>query len=392
MPRLRVLIDGRMLIGRFSGVARMVTRLVENLADMPELRIVVLCGNQPYEPWIERTDLRMIVSDFSRADRSPVRRFFWEATRLRHWIGESRADVFHATWNTGVPFRCPVPAVLTIHDAIPWDKPPRQLSTIAERAVYRYSLRASARRAKRVTAVSEFTAAQVGQRIGPGAKQIRVVHNGVDQPATSAAVASSGRPYILYVGGHEPRKNLESLFGAVAHYWRHFDPEMDLHLTGSAAQLSPAAKSAYDRISQKSRVVFLGSPNDEELAREYAGATALLMLSRAEGFGLPVIEAMAHGCPVIAARCGSLPEVVGEAGVLVDPDDIQWIAASIHEVTSSRARAGTVIEKGRQRAANFSWTRVAQAYLAEYQLAASRTATESPLEPLSSAVAVPDFR
>jgi glycosyltransferase involved in cell wall biosynthesis len=371
---LRVLIDGRMLIGRFSGVARMVTRLVENLVCLPGIHVIVLCGDEAYQPWVGRIDIEMLVSDFSRADRSAVRRVLWEGIRLRHWIAESRADLFHATWNTGIPFRCPVPSVLTIHDVIPWDEPCPGLSARVARASYRYSVRSSIARARRLTAVSGFTGVEVARRVGIDPARIRVIYNGVDEPKPVAESDSNGQqPYVLYVGGHEPRKNLASVFRALARYWSDYDPAMQLHLTGAVDQLGPAAKAAYEQLASKDLIKFLGSPSDDELARQYRGAKALLLLSRAEGFGLPVIEAMNNGCPVIASRGGCLSEIVANAGILVDPDDLKHIAHCIYELTSSPQKTKTMIDKGRLRAAGFSWQRTAESYLCEYQLALSQS-------------------
>lgn len=382
---LRVLIDARMLLGRFSGVGRVVTRLVENLVCLPNVQVVALCGDEPYEPWIGRHDVEMLVSDFSRRDRSPVRRLIWEATRLRKWISKSHAGVFHATWNTGVPFRCPLPSVLTIHDVIPWGEPCFGLSARAAFGMYRYSLRASASRAQRLTAVSGFTAVEIARRIPIEPARIRIVYNGVEQPKT--VVASQPvpqRPYVLYVGGHEPRKNLESVFGALAHCWSEYDPTMELHLTGTLDQLGSGARSAYDELGFKERIRFLGSPSDDELGREYRGAKALLMLSRAEGFGLPIVEAMSYGCPVIAARCGCLPEIVGEAGILVDPGDVTQIADCIYKIVSSPETTERLVEKGRLRAAQFSWRRAAESYLREYQLALSLPQPKFSYDPLTA--------
>jgi alpha-1,3-rhamnosyl/mannosyltransferase len=280
--------------------------------------------------------------------------------------------VFHATWNTGVPFRCPVPAVLTVHDVIPWDEPVCGFSTLAARTCYRYSLGTSVRRAQRVAAVSGFSADRIARKAGIDPSRMRVIYNGVeDAKATVAAAPRTERPYLLYVGGFEARKNLESVFRAMSRYWVQYDPAMELHLTGSPNQLSYVASQAYEPLGYDDRVRFLGSPGDDELAREYASATALLMLSRAEGFGLPVIEAMAYGCPVIAARCGALPEIVGDAGILVAPDDIERIVGSIHNIAHQPGLAGELIAQGRRRAEHFTWKRAAEAYLHEYQSAAS---------------------
>ncbi len=375
---LSVLIDARMMIGRFSGVARMVTRLVENLTTMPNVRVIALCGSEPYGPWASRSDIELIVSDFSRRDRSPARRLLWEATKLRTWIVRSGADIFHATWNTGVPFRSHVPTILTVHDVIPWDEPVRGLSSRVERSCYRYSFGVSVRRTQRVVAVSGFSADQIARKACIDPSRMRVIYNGVEVPRTVVdAAPRAERRYLLYVGGCEPRKNLEGVFIALERYWLKYDSEMELHLTGSANQLSNVASQAYELLGNDSRIHFLGSPSDEELAREYSNATALLMLSRAEGFGLPVIEAMAHGCPVIAARCGALPEIVGDAGILIDPGDVELIAGSIHKIARSPGLASEFIALGRQRAENFTWKRAAEAYLREYQIAASNVAANA---------------
>jgi glycosyltransferase involved in cell wall biosynthesis len=167
------------------------------------------------------------------------------------------------------------------------------------------------------------------------------------------------------------------VFDSLGRYWLQYDPAMELHLTGCADQLSNAAGRAYQQLDHRGRIQFLGTPGDEELAREYAGATALLMLSRAEGFGLPVMEAMAHGCPVIAARCGALPEIVGNAGNLVDPDDIEQIVGSIHAIAHQPLLAAELIAKGRRRAGHFTWRRAAEAYFREYQLAATTAAVNA---------------
>ncbi len=375
--RLRVLVDARMLLGRFSGVARLVTRLIDQLSVMPDVQVVALCGNEPYKPWADRADVEVMISDFTRRDRSPIRRLWWESQRLHHWISRSGADVFHATWNSGVPRRCGMASVLTIHDLIGWDETTNGLISRVSRACLRQSLKSSAQRADRIITVSGFTADQVTRKLCLDPKRMRVIHNGVDAAKpVPHSLLTAACPYLLYVGGHEPRKNLEAVFGALNRYWSKVDSSMELHLTGSADQLSPAARDAYQRLQHDGRIQFLGSPNDDQLAREYAGAAALIMLSRAEGFGLPVVEAMACGCPVIAARMGALPEIVSDAGILVDPDNADAVCDSILQVARPPHRR-ILISRGLERAAQFSWQQTAEAYLHEYRLAAMSRSAQS---------------
>lgn len=376
--RLRVLIDARMLLGRFSGVSRVVTRLVDELTKSDDIRITAMCGATPYAPWLDRSDIDMLVTDFTRADRTVGRRLLWEEMTLPKVIRSARVDLFHATWNSGIPFRCPVPAVLTIHDLIPWESPKDHFATFASRTLYRYGVRSSARRAAVVTTVSDYTRSRVLDRLGVPPNRVITVPNGVDLPPErfdqGEGVKQTGqrtetKPYVLYIGGHERRKNVAAVFNAMRCYWKRFDPMLELRLTGQASSLDPEARVAFLAVPENAPVRFLGAPSDDELAGAYQGATALFLLSRQEGFGLPVLEAMAHGCPVIAARRTSLPEVVGEGGILVNPDQPSEIAEQLHGLVTSPSHRGALIAAGRRHAARFAWSLCAQRMRRAYDMA-----------------------
>lgn len=368
MPRpLRILLDTRMLLGSFSGVGRVVTSLVDELARQEGLELLALCGNEPYEPWAQRNDVELVVSSFSRADRTATRRAWWEERRLAGLIGKTRADVFHATWNTGVPARCPAASVLTIHDLIPMHEPGRHFANWRQHFAYHYALRSSAARATLVTTVSEYVRQEVLEHLQLEPERVWALPNGVELPASAPPRAAGGdRPYVLYVGGHEPRKNLTAVFNALEHYWSHYDPNLALRLTGTVEALCPAAREAYFSLSHPERVTFLGRLDEQELAIAYQGAQALVLLSEAEGFGLPALEALAHGCPVVAAKRASLPEVVGDAGLLVNPDDLGAVARAIARLRCDRELRETCINRGLARAQRFTWraaaTRMRQAY------------------------------
>lgn len=354
--RLRVLIDARMLVGRFSGVGRVVTRLVDELVKQDDLRVVALCGSEVFQPWIARSDIEVIPSTFGRGDRTAGRRLLWEETKLPGIIRRTNADVFHATWNSGIPVRCPVPAVLTIHDLIPWHDPKDHFATAIQRACYRYAMRASARRAARVTTVSEYVRRDVLSRLPLDPNRVVAIPNGVDRPpAPPTQCDAADRPYVLYVGGHERRKNVAAILKAMQCYWERFDPSLELRLTGSVASLSSDAAEALRRLPDAAPLRFLGTPADDELAGHYASARALLLLSHDEGFGLPVLEAMAQGCPVIAAANAALPEVVGDAGILVNPDDAQVVSAAIRRLITSTNDRAELVRRGIVRVRAFGW-------------------------------------
>ena len=193
-------------------------------------------------------------------------------------------------------------------------------------------------------------------RLGLDPGRVLAIPNGVDRPAPRPGQPrAADHPYVLYVGGHEPRKNLAAIFKAMQCYWERFDPSLELRLTGSAASLSGDAAEVLRGLPNHPPVHFLGTLTDDELATQYASASVLLLLSHDEGFGLPVLEAMAHGCPVIAAAKAALPEVVGDAGVLVNPDDHEAVASAMRRLITSPNDRAELVRCGLLRARMFGW-------------------------------------
>lgn len=388
--RLRVMIDARMLLGRFSGVARFVTRLTDHLVEKHDVEVLALCGDEPYAPWRDRDGIRVVRSDFTRRDRTAGRRLRWEGTRLRRLIRAAKVNVFHATWNTGVPALCPVPVVLTIHDLIPWFRPEGHFATVLQERCYRRAVRASARRATLVTTVSDYVRDQVISTLHVPGERVRTIHNGVDLPRDGfSGSVRPDRPYVLYVGGHEPRKNVAAVLRAMERFRDAHGASLEVRMTGEASSLCHEAAGVYAGMSDRSNVRFLGAVGDDELAWQYRHAHALLMLSRDEGFGLPVIEAMAHGCPVIASHHAALPEVVGDAGLIVDPADASAVCAALADLDISSPLRAEVIRKGHDRAERFGWGTTASRFHEAYVQAVSQAARRSrsvgsPARPVAS--------
>ena len=281
----------------------------------------------------------------------------WAWTLRRHPV-----DVLHLpAW--GVPPGIPVPVVGTFHDATPFrfPSPPRAWQRHRLRAAVR-----SLRRADLVHAVSEFSAEELG-RVAPAVKApVRVVHWGVGEPFTSAPELLPPE-HLLFVGGAEPHKNLALLLEMMALPGAAELPP--LVVAGGAAGSSEVRR----RIAEPpltSRVTLAGHLHDGALAALYRRAVALLVPSLNEGFGLPVLEAMACGCPVVAARAGALPEVVGEAGLSLPPGDAgAWLEA-VRELLRDPGRRAAFAAKGLERAAVMSWDACAARLLDVYREAA----------------------
>ena len=308
-----------------------------------------------------------------------------ELISLPRAVRRARADVFHAPHYV-VPPRLPCPLVVTVHDCIhlrfrehlprPLGFLPRSLSYVYARTMMGHAVSSAAR----VIAVSDSTRQDLIERLSAPADRLRVVLNGAGEfwsEPTAAARASAitqrlelPERYVLWVGNPKPHKNLERL---VCAFERLAHARSDLHLLLAGARPAQVDALARPRISPQ-RYRALGEISDESLRLLYERAAVLVLPSLWEGFGLPAIEAMAAGTPVVAGAVGGLEELVGEAGVLVDPGETDSIAAGIARVLDNPDLSEELRRRGRQRAAQLSWARAAEATLRIYSEAADGAA------------------
>ena len=165
---------------------------------------------------------------------------------------------------------------------------------------------------------------------------------------------------MLFVGGIQPRKDPLTAIEALAL----LDGELDLVLVGAEKRGGEEVRKTVQRLGLERRVVLAGHVDHEELAALYRGAACLVFPSRYEGFGLPVLEAMASGTPVVAAAAGAVPEVAGDAAILVEPGDPEAIADGVRRALAERER---LVAAGLERAGRFSWAETARRTLAVYR-------------------------
>lgn len=264
--------------------------------------------------------------------------------------------------------------VSTIHDAIIHDRPEWFNPTYAQWV--KWSVSALAQRAMHIITVSSFSKERIIATMGVDEAKVTVVLEGVDQdyrPGAAEEVeeaqAATGIPldqrYVLYVGNIEPRKNLDGLLQA----WDMALPEMpedvSLVVAGARGLSRIFGGVAFDRLPE--RVHLIGYVPEHLLPALYSGALAFVYPSLYEGFGLPVLEAMACGTPVVASAASSLPEVVDNAGRLVDPHDAEDIADGLLSVVSKDDLRQELVRAGFQRAQALTWDRAATETLAVLQ-------------------------
>jgi glycosyltransferase involved in cell wall biosynthesis len=250
------------------------------------------------------------------------------------------------------------PSVLTVHD-ISFEIYPKFFSRGALMRD-RLLIRASARRATRVVTVSNASRLDILERYGLPELKVAVAQNGVSegfQPDDEGEWApyAGDRPLrILAVGTLQPRKNLTRLIDALGLVSRTIP--VQLRVAGPDGH---EANRIRERLSKSVRAEAIGWVNEAELAGEYRAADVFAYPSIYEGFGLPVLEAMACGTPVVTSTGGSLPEVAGDAALLVDPLDVEAIAAAILRIAGDPELARSLRARGIERAAQFTWERSA---------------------------------
>jgi glycosyltransferase involved in cell wall biosynthesis len=305
---MRVGLDVSPLVQTQAGTARYIRGL---LAHNEYERLV----------WGGRTRLATVVRDA-----------WWYPHGLPH--AARRLDVLHCPTFRG-PVRSRVPVVVTVHDLAVLRHP----GTFNQwtRHYSRLAVPRVARAARRVIAVSEFTKGEIVELLGVPEERISVIPNAVGAPFTEDGPAADG-DYVLAVGTLEPRKNQAGAQEAA----RRLDAE--LRVVGSRGWGGVDVDG------------WVGPVSDDELAALYRGARCLVYPSLYEGFGIPVLEAMACGTPVVTSAGGATEEVAGGAAVLVDPLDPASVVAGIEEAA---ARRNELRARGLERAAQFTWERVA---------------------------------
>lgn len=339
---MRILFDARML-DRFHGIGRYVYNLVcWGLEHHKEVEVAVL-SRRP-ERWSEALQRWPRLSVFACASLP----FSWqEQIEIPRRIHRYAPDLVHFP-SLAVPLWCPVPYVVTVHDLIPWHFGRRihrlYLSTIS---------RWTTRRARRVVAVSRYTATELQHRLGLSEAHLRTIFNGGldgQELGTAPAGLPFSQPYVLCVTNPRPHKNLDVLLDV----WQNRVFPCELLVVG------PASEAMRTRLSGVHRVRLLSDVSDSHLAVLYRNALAVVVPSLYEGFGLPALEALQCGAPLICSDSTSLPEVVGEAGLYFDPHDREQLASRLTELVQSSALRAELSAMGPPQAAKFSWERSAR--------------------------------
>jgi glycosyltransferase involved in cell wall biosynthesis len=385
---MHVVLDARYLTRHQSGVGYYTQRLVRALAAIDQVNrytCVVIRGGPGLgvdQANVDSWSTRVSFENHWAGD-------LWLLAYLPLRLSALGTDVFHGPAVFLPLIKAGYRTVVTIHDLVSFLFPetvPRKYSLYM-----RLMTRLAVHSADRIIAVSEATKADLHRVLGVPRDKVVVIHEAagpefaaVPEPdAVARVIARYGivPPYCLFVGNLEPRKNLTHLIEAFALLSARHPPggvAPQLVLAGTRAWLSGGILSAAAARGVTERIVFTGYVPPAELPALYAGAACFVFPSVYEGFGLPVLEAMAAGAPVVASRVGAIPEVAGDAALLVDATRPAAVAEAVEAVLADPGLRAQLVERGRRRVQAFSWETTARQTRAVYtEVHGDRAATRA---------------
>ena len=356
-----------------AGAARVIRCVMQELREIDSENTYYLYSDRDFElPWEGDRWRKRISSSLPLLPGS-----FWLQTVGRRMIVRDRVDVFWGTANM-LPLRLPsgVAKVVSIHDLI-WPIQSEVVDPVTRFMLWLF-VRRSAQQADRIITVSKSTAQDLQRVFAVPESKIEVIHNGVgpayrpQNPRTATEKLANkygvSKEYVLTVGTVVPHKNLATLVEAMRILRKRGELFFQLLVVGAKGRKNSKLDEALHRSGLRSEdIKFLGFVPEEDMPVLYSGCWLFAFPSFYEGFGLPLVEAMASGVPIVASNTSSIPEVVGEAALLVPPTQPEAFADAILRVRSDKVLRRTMIQKGLSRATCFQWSKAARQYFECFQ-------------------------
>lgn len=361
--RLRIGVDARPLSLPMTGITRYTWELLQRLVMSSNHEWYLYLSSPPVHPLPQGENVQVRQGSFAGGLGSQI----FSQIVFPSWARRDRLDVYWSPRHH-LPLRLPrnIRTLLTIHDLV-WECYPETMSRSglwAERLLMPSSLK----RADAIVTVSEATRRDVCEFMPGISHRTSSIHSGLtkEQQPCPELLPDQQLPYFLFVGTLEPRKNLERLLQSFARAEIKATGVRLLIVGGEGWGNLELASLVYELKLEK-RVTLVGRVDDEtELASYYSHAIALVMPSLYEGFGLPLLEAMGQGTPVITSDRGAMAEVVGDGGVLVNPEDEKTIAHAMLTMMQAETRR-QYAEQALQRSGQFDWDQTAQAILQQIE-------------------------
>lgn len=371
-------IDARMYGPNNRGIGRYIQRLIEGLARIDDNnRYTLFMTKKSMENFVvPNGKFKIVCADIA-----------WYGLKeqiLMPWfIKKNKVDIMH--WpHINVPYFCPVPYVVTVHDLIVWHFPDSRATTLPtwkyniKLWAYKKIMTRAIARAKKVITISQFTKRDIIKQFKTKDNKITVAYPGTDKMLLGMEKISNSesfneylssrfnikKSFLLYVGSAYPHKNLEKLIRAFVITKNQYNRNWHLVLVGRNdwfyEKLKQFINSTISDEEIKKDILLLGQVSDKDLDGLYRGARIFVFPSLYEGFGLPPLEAASRGVVVAAAKTASLPEIMADAAYYFDPDSVENMAQALDILAGARQTQTELIARGFERVKQFSWNKMAK--------------------------------
>ena len=372
-----------------TGSGQYLAHLLNALADVDQQNEYVLLGPDPMPEgytFSERFRYQQVsYPNFVRRSLT-LEKLLWEQYYAPAAARRAKADLFHVPF-FAPPYLARTPSVITIHDVIPLLFPVYRTSPRMK--AYLQLVARAAHKAALIVTVSQHAKQDIIEVLKVPPERIRVTYEAAGdeyEPIVNTQMLAQARAryglrpdsrYILYLGGFEHRKNVPLLVRAFAHVYQQInDPGLQLLIAGNpdkkSGPLFPDPRPVAAELGMTGQIIYRYIEEEDKPAI-YSGTSAFVFPSYYEGFGLPPLEAMSCGAPVICSNRTSLPEVVGDAAISFDPDDIGQLVEAIRELLTNPELEADLRERSLQQAARFNWRKTAKETVAVYEEAYKRS-------------------
>ncbi len=364
---MRIAVNTRLLLkDKLEGIGVFSLETLQRITRQHPEHQFIFFFDRDYDPEFIFSGNITPVKLFPQA-RHPLLFYWWFEYAVARALKKFKADLFLSP-DGYIPLSSPVTSVAVIHD-LNFEHHPENLP-FAARNYYRYFFPKFARRADRIATVSAFSKQDIMTHYGIPAEKIDVVYNGagdkfrpldLNEKQAVRIKYSGGAEYFVFVGSLQPRKNIARLLEAYEQFREAEGKEIKLLLAGEKRWWTSEMESVYEHMHYRKDVVFTGRLPAAEVAGVLGAASVLIYVPCFEGFGIPILEAMACDVPVITSGITSMPEVAGDAALYADPFSASSITAALHKLVSDEKLRETLVSKGRLRRAHFSWQKTSDA-------------------------------
>ncbi len=353
-------IDARPLSPKPTGIGRYTEEIVLRLENQIDCE---LFSDKEITTQLKKVHLHAFSgTDIPKRFKKSV---IWQQLLLPRVLKKAKPDLFWSPRHHLPLLGCKeIPMVLTIHDLV-YRKMPETMKR-SNWMLEKILLAASVKRADHIIAISHATKQALIEELNTPENKITVIHSGyvkfTKQPKIDLTILGINKPFILFLGSMEPRKNIDRLLSAYLALPKELQDQYQLVLAGSKGWKSDNLFKRINALPQE-KVIYLGYVDDTQIYNLYKQAKIFAFPSLYEGFGLPILEAMSLGCPVLTSTDSACTEVAGDAAIVVDPVSIEAIAEGLKKALTDSLLCGSLIQKAYENIKRFSWDTAAQQHL-----------------------------